>query len=74
MSLFGCFLSGLAKAGTGEDQFMQSPTNSRGSYLQEGSGSYLRPWLLNEHFRLLCNVATLALNVAMFQLRDVSTS
>ena len=34
-----------------------------------------RPWLLNLHFfSLLCNVATLALNIATLQCRDVAMS
>ena len=56
----------------GEDPFMLSITKvQRESHLNEGSVdmSYLMCIL-----SLLCNVATLGLNVATIQRRDVSTS
>ena len=72
MSLFGYFLSGLTKAGIGEDPFMLCIT-SPGSHIYKWGG-FLGLGIINMHKffgSLFCNVATLSRNVAMFKRRDV---
>ena len=75
MPLVDYLLSGLASAGIGEDPFLLR-NSSLESHIYKW-GEFLGNGILNVHIcfdSLLCNVATLSLNVAMFQRRDVTTS
>ena len=72
MPLVDYLLSRLANAGIGKDPFLLR-ISSQESHIYKW-GEFLGNGILNVHIcfdSLLCNVATLSLNVAMLQRRDI---